>query len=98
MAKNNAFVFLIGADDPEMKGIERVLEKYDYQVCYAMKEGRRVNPGNAYQADTFDDSLAGNVKLVLVGIVAWHILHGQTAGVGRNRTVGVAGFFGAKLG
>lgn len=54
-------VYLIGVDDPEMRAIERLLwhagvctagEKY--LVSYAIADGRRVHPGNAYAADPIE--------------------------------------------
>ncbi len=44
-------VFILGADDPEMREIEAIL-KWDRRIClYAMKDGKRVHPGNAYSAE-----------------------------------------------
>ncbi len=49
-------LFVLGADDPEMREMERILawEKRNFQ--YAMKDGKRVHPGNAYQADRIENA------------------------------------------
>jgi len=44
-------VFILGAADPEMNAIENLLALYDIRFEYAQADGKRVHPGNAYQAD-----------------------------------------------
>lgn len=44
-------VFVLGAQDPEMKLIEEILGSLSLNVLKATKRGKRVYPGNAYQAD-----------------------------------------------
>lgn len=46
-------VYLLGADDPEMREMERILKLHQQQVEYAMKDGVRCHPGNAYKADGY---------------------------------------------
>ncbi|HEY4508491.1 MAG TPA: hypothetical protein VJJ55_02430 [Candidatus Paceibacterota bacterium] len=54
-------IFLLGVDDPEMRAIERLLAHAGvlgggdaYRIAYAVADGRRVHPGNAYRADPVD--------------------------------------------
>lgn len=56
-------VFLLGADDPEMRAISEVLKAANCEVRYATADGRRVHPGNAYKADVCE---RGELTLVLV--------------------------------
>jgi len=42
---------ILGAPDPEMEMIERTLKEAWVPYAYAMRDGRRVHPGNAYEAD-----------------------------------------------
>lgn len=44
-------IFILGAADPEMNTIENLLGSYDIRFEYAQANGKRVHPGNAYQAD-----------------------------------------------
>jgi hypothetical protein len=57
-------MFLLGADDPEMREIVNVLVFYKYPFLHATKDNRYVHPGNAYQADPI--RLAKGAHLVLV--------------------------------
>lgn len=43
--------FILGADDPEMTEIENILVTHGQPFQYAMSDGSRVHPGNAYKAD-----------------------------------------------
>lgn len=43
--------FILGAADPEMNRIERVLSDLGLKLEYAMVNGDRCHPGNAYKAD-----------------------------------------------
>lgn len=45
------FIALLGADDPEMRAIKSVLEINKIKTVFATKNGQRVHPGNAYDAD-----------------------------------------------
>lgn len=47
-------IFVLGAPDPEMVEIEKVIRSKGCQFVYACKDGVRVHPGNAYNADVFD--------------------------------------------
>jgi len=42
---------ILGSADPEMQAIEELLAMYEYRFEYARVNGRRVHPGNAYNAD-----------------------------------------------
>jgi hypothetical protein len=44
-------IYVLGARDPEMDEMERVLKKRELSYLYAKVNGVRVNPGNAYKAD-----------------------------------------------
>lgn len=44
-------VFVLGARDPEMRLMERILAAADVTAVPATRNGRRVYPGNAYRAD-----------------------------------------------
>jgi hypothetical protein len=43
--------FLLGAQDPEMQEIEKLLQSMSLPYAYAKINGNRVHPGNAYSAD-----------------------------------------------
>lgn len=45
------YVFILGASDPEMAAIEVICKENGYPIIYASYHGKRVNPGNAYQAN-----------------------------------------------
>lgn len=45
----------LGAPDPEMEAIEKILKFYDITVVYAMISGRRVSAAEAYRADGTSD-------------------------------------------
>ena len=45
------FVCLLGAPDPEMAEMKRILEWCGVEYLEATRDGRRVHPGNAYTAD-----------------------------------------------
>jgi len=48
---NRSRIWALGAPDPEMEAIERILRAADEAVLYATADGRRVHPGSAYRAD-----------------------------------------------
>lgn len=45
------YSFILGADDPEMTEIEKILTAHGERFQYATHDGNRVHPGNAYKAD-----------------------------------------------
>lgn len=46
--------FILGADDPEMQAIEKLLVAVGVRYGYATVGGTRVHPGNAYRAEGVD--------------------------------------------
>ena len=52
----NDLFFILGAPDPEMQAIEDLCKKYNVAYGYAMREGKRVHPGNAYQGDNIAEN------------------------------------------
>lgn len=61
------YLFLLGADDPEMRRIEELLhEWHGVSVWHTTKDGKRVHPGNAYQADPIEIIGIEQEELVLV--------------------------------
>lgn len=50
---NGPVIFLLGAADPEMVLIESMLRRVGVYYQYAMVNGKRVHPGNAYEATEF---------------------------------------------
>ncbi len=66
MNKSKKRVFLLGADDPEMRAMEMILEDYCASMFqYATISGKRVTPGNSYEADSIDGLQDGD-ELILV--------------------------------
>lgn len=61
----NQFVFVLGAPDPEMQTIDCLVSTLGIDVVYAMNDGKRVFPSNAYTADAVHDSV-GNKQIVFV--------------------------------
>lgn len=59
-------LFVLGAKDPEMDRIEELLTANGQIFVQATKNGRRVNPGNAYDADFTDDIAFTGGELVFV--------------------------------
>ncbi|AKJ31817.1 hypothetical protein [Caldimonas brevitalea] len=53
--------FVLGAQDPEMREIERVLDDAGLPRVHAALSGRRCTPQTAYQADSVVDVRADNV-------------------------------------
>lgn len=49
--KDKKFLFLLGADDPEMEQNETMLARHGQLFLHATCNGERVNPGNVYKAD-----------------------------------------------
>lgn len=58
--------WVLGAPDPEMAAIERLLRDRGRAVAYATTGGARVHPGSAYQADGTEPAVAPGSDLVLV--------------------------------
>lgn len=59
-------VYLLGAPDPEMALIERLLDQPGERRAYALSEGRRVHPASTYEADGSDPKLPAGTPVVLV--------------------------------
>lgn len=62
--------FLLGADDPEMRAMEKLLKSFGSaligiggrdKIIHATSEGTRVHPGNAYKADPIPDLTKGDI-------------------------------------
>lgn len=47
-------LWILGAPDPEMEKIEKLLDDVGEDFGYAMADGRRVHPGSAYRADSIE--------------------------------------------
>lgn len=62
--KTHQFCFLLGAEDPEMDEIEKILRENGEAFLHARRHGERVKPWNAYEADTVD--VPSGATLVLV--------------------------------
>jgi len=56
--------WILGAPDPEMVAIERLLTEAGETVLHATADGRRVHPGSTYRADPVDSGGAAMVYLV----------------------------------
>ncbi len=51
--------FVLGATDPEMQAIEQIARASGASIVYALgPDGRRVHPGNAYEATALSAPLA----------------------------------------
>lgn len=61
---NESCLFVLGADDPEMCAIERVIRASGHGYHYAKIGDRRVGPGEAYSLDVL--GFAADVKTVFV--------------------------------
>ena len=46
------FTFILGAQDPEMREIERMITRAGLTFLHAAREGVRCSPSNAYEADS----------------------------------------------
>ena len=64
-------IFVLGAQDPEMKLIDEILASLSMDVLNATRDGKRVYPGNAYKADApnLDFDNAATLYAVECG---WH--------------------------
>jgi hypothetical protein len=52
--KDGPYVFLLGADDPEMITVQAILDRLNIEYYFATYNGVRVHVGNAYEADPFE--------------------------------------------
>lgn len=75
----HADLFVIGADDPEMTEIQNLLmlhrKRYELATC----DGRRVHPGNAYQADPIGARKGMTVVFIECDVADKNTLAGTTA-------------------
>jgi len=62
----NKMVFVLGAPDPEMEEIERVVRAQGHEVRYACYGGGRVRPENAYRAVDVDAPMPAELPVVFV--------------------------------
>lgn len=58
--------FILGAPDPEMKEIEKVILEAGHEVRYALQRGFRVRAQNAYSADTVNKPFDADAELIFV--------------------------------
>jgi hypothetical protein len=58
-------LFVLGADDPEMKRIVLFLEENGEEYIFATRDGKRTHPGNAYEANN-DYDLSEFSEIVFV--------------------------------
>lgn len=56
-------VFVLGADDPEMRAIVDCLEKTRQRFWYAAVDGTRCHPGNAYSANSIVSPVGESLQL-----------------------------------
>lgn len=61
---SKSYLFILGADDPEMRAIERILRQDGRAYCYAEINKVRVGPGEAYRIDT--PKLTGDWVVVFI--------------------------------
>lgn len=66
-------VFVLGANDPEMQLIENLLRERGEEVAYAMVDGKRVHPGNAYSADFLPISHYPQNEMIFVECECWQL-------------------------
>jgi hypothetical protein len=59
-------IFILGADDPEMREIRNVLTQAGEQFVFARERGARVRSGNAYHADGTSDPLPKGAEVIFV--------------------------------
>jgi hypothetical protein len=72
-------IFILGANDPEMREIVRVLEDAGESYVYARQAGANVRPRNADQANGTSNPLTKGAELIFVecsvlGLTATHVL------------------------
>lgn len=59
MSNQRQRLWVLGASDPEMAAIEKLLKDAGERVVYAMCKGKRVRPGNAYASDDVSEETVG---------------------------------------
>lgn len=59
--------FILGAADPEMNAMEKMLTQAGQYCVYATAEGTRCHPGNAYKADSFESPVEGETGVINAG-------------------------------
>lgn len=52
-------IFLLGSNDPEMDRIEHILIEINAHYLWALMDGKRCNPGNAYKLDSNSFDILG---------------------------------------
>lgn len=72
-------IFILGANDPEMREIARTLTEAGESFVYARHAGANVRPRNAYEADGVSERLAKGAELIFIecsvfGLTATHVL------------------------
>jgi hypothetical protein len=72
-------IFILGANDPEMREITRVLAEAGECFTFARQAGARVRARNAYDADGVSERLAKGAELIFIecsvrGMTATHVL------------------------
>jgi hypothetical protein len=79
-------LWVLGAPDPEMEAIERLLREVGETVAYATVNGVRVHPGNAYAAQCLEaQGYSGHVYEIECAV---DVLHGAPhVGVDSDATV-----------
>lgn len=65
-------VWILGAPDPEMKAIEKILTTLGEDIRHATSNKRRVHPGSAYRADPIDDEELDEVIFVECDAPTYH--------------------------
>jgi hypothetical protein len=78
-------VFILGAPDPEMEEIERVVRSCGHEVRYALLRQTRVRAEQAYWADSLDAPIPKDATLVFVecsvlGLSCDHLIDHHRAG------------------
>jgi hypothetical protein len=78
---DRTYLWILGAPDPEMEAIERLLIQAGQKVAYATVAGQRVTPDSAYQADgttceyeLAEESLPVFVECEVHGIKPWLVV------------------------
>lgn len=80
-----ARLWILGASDPEMAAIERLLAALGEEYAIASVDGQRVHPGNAYRATHPDPSVWRGREVVMVECgydpaLCWILGYGRGAG------------------
>lgn len=67
------YLWVLGADDPEMSAIEKLLQNCGENYVYATVNGARVHPGNAYKADNVSAESYDHIVLVECQCREYHL-------------------------